>query len=85
MSDFMFDKIPFSELEVGTRYLIDCHAEWDTDEELSILDGFTVARYVSKSEHFYNFKDYYGTELYFEIDSGDLRHVYRLPAEKMAK
>ena len=75
-------EIPFSELEIDTPYLIDCHAEWDTDGDTAVLDGLRVAQYLGRDKYFYYFEDNYGTELHFEVESDDLRHVYNLPGKR---
>lgn len=78
----MTDEVKFDTLKIGTRYLIDCYSEWDSDDGTAVLDGFAVAKYKGVEEGCWHFEDYYGTELYFDMDTDDLRQVFPLPGSK---
>lgn len=71
--------IPVQDIKVGEIYLIDGHNEWDSDRGTEVLDGFTIAKYYGIDEDCRVFVDFYGTFLRFDMESDDLRNVYRLP------
>ena len=71
--------VPVQDIKVGEIYLIDGYDEWDSDRGTEVLDGFTIAKYYGIEDSCRVFADFYGTFLRFDMESDDLRNVYRLP------